>query len=153
MLFLEQIPVGYASTIGTWQLSEEQIVEFASTWDPQLFHIDQHAAEASVFGELVASSLHIFAICTRLFFDHADDIQVMAMLGKDKIRLAQPARATDLLVYTTECIGNKPSSSKDDRGVIVLADTVARDTGEVVLTQEVTLMVARDPGANRQSTA
>ncbi len=144
MLFLDQIPVGYTSTIGTWQLSEDEIISFARVWDPQPFHIDKSAAEDSIFGELVASSLHIFAICTRLFFDHRDNIQILAMLGKDNIRLHQPARATDLLIYTTECISNTPSSSRNDRGVIVLSDCVARDSGEIVMTQEVTLMVARD---------
>ena len=147
MLFFEQIPVGYQSTMGTWQLTEEEVISFARQWDPQNFHIDKAAAEASVFGELVASSLHIFAICTRLFFDHSDEIQIMAMLGKDKIRFQQPARSRDLLVYTTECIDARASGSKDDRGVIVLADRVARNTGEVIMTQEVTLMVAREPAS------
>jgi len=142
--FFDQVPVGYKSTIGTWQLTEADVIAFAKTWDPQSFHIDKQAAEASVFGELVASSLHIFAICTRLFFDHEDDIQIMAMLGKDKIRLHQSARATDLLIYTTECISATPSSSKPDRGIVVLSDCVTRESGEIVMTQEVTLMVARD---------
>lgn len=148
MTYFEQIPVGYQSTIGTWQLTEADVIAFAGAWDPQPFHIDKAAAEASVFGELVASSLHIFAICTRLFFDHEDEIRIMAMLGKDKIRLQQPARATDLLVYTTECISATPSSTKPDRGVIVLADRVARKSGEIVMTQEVTLLVARGPSAS-----
>lgn len=142
MLFFEQISVGYRSQIGTWQLTEKEVIEFAGKWDPQPFHIDPQAATESVFGGLVASSLHIFAICTRLFFDHEDRIQVMAMLGKDKIRLHQPARATDLLVYSTECIDREPSRSRNDRGIIVLSDQVVRDSGEVVMTQEVTLMVA-----------
>ena len=145
MRYFEQIPVGYCCTIGTWQLNEADVIAFASSWDPQPFHIDKAAAEASMFGQLVASSLHIFAICTRLFFDHDDQFQVMAMLGKDKIRLLHPARASDFLVYTTECISAKPSSTKPDRGIIVLADSVARENGEVVMTQEVTLMVAREP--------
>ena len=81
MLFLDQIPVGYTSTIGTWQLSEDEIISFAREWDPQPFHIDKAAAAESVFGELVASSLHIFAICTRLFFDHSDDIQISGNAG------------------------------------------------------------------------
>ena len=144
MRYFEQIPVAYKSTIGTWQLTEAEVIAFAKVWDPQPFHIDKQAARASVFGELVASSLHIFAICTRLFFEHEDDIQVMAMLGKDKIRLPQPARATDLLIYTTQCISATPSSSKPDRGIIVLSDCVTRESGETLMTQEVTLMVARD---------
>jgi acyl dehydratase len=146
--YFEQIPVGYQSTVGTWQLTEADVVAFADAWDPQPFHIDKAAAEASVFGTLVASSLHIFAICTRLFFDHKDQIRIMAMLGKDKIRLQQSARATDLLVYTTQCISATPSSTKPDRGVIVLADRVTRESGEIVMTQEVTLLVARGPSAS-----
>jgi acyl dehydratase len=142
--YFEQIPVAYKSTIGTWQLTEAEVIAFAKVWDPQPFHIDKQAARASVFGELVASSLHIFAICTRLFFEHEDDIQVMAMLGKDKIRLPQPARATDLLIDITQCISATPSSSKPDRGIIVLSDCVTRESGETLMTQEVTLMVARD---------
>ena len=144
MRYFEQIPVAYKSTIGTWQLTEAEVIAFAKVWDQQPFHIDKQAARASVFGELVASSLHIFAICTRLFFEHEDDIQVMAMLGKDKIRLPQPASATDLLIYTTQCISATPSSSKPDRGIIVLSDCVTRESGETLMTQEVTLMVARD---------
>ena len=133
MRYFEQIPVAYKSTIGSWQLSEAEVIAFAKVWDPQPFHIDKQAAKASVFGELVASSLHIFAICTRLFFEHEDDIQVMAMLGKDKIRLPHPARATDLLTYTTQCISATPSSSKPDRGIIVLSDCVTGKSGEVVM--------------------
>lgn len=143
MLFHEQIPVGYRSVIGTWQLNPDDVIAFARAWDPQPFHVDADAAAESVFGELVASSLHIFAICTRLFFDHEDQIAVMAMLGKDKIRLHQPARARDQLIYRTECIANTPSATRPDRGVIVLADEVVRDSGETVMTQEVTLMVRR----------
>ena len=143
--FLEDVPVGYESTIGQWTLSRDEIIDLASQWDPQPFHVDEAAAEKSVFGGLVASSLHLFAICTRLFFDHADRIQILAMLSKDKIRLHNPARVGDTLTYQTECISNTRSSSKPDRGTIVLSDTVTNQNGDTVLTQEVTLLVAARP--------
>ena len=84
MLYFDDLPVGYRSTVGTWLLERDEIVEFAKRWDPQPFHIDEERAADSVFGGLVASSLHLFAICTRLFFDHADRIQIMAMLGQGR---------------------------------------------------------------------
>ncbi len=148
MRYFEALPVGYHSRVGTWQLTEAEVIAFARQWDPQPFHIDEQAAKASAFGELVASSLHLFAICTRLFFDHDDRIAVMAMLGKDKLRLPAPARANDLLIYETRCLQANASASKPDRGVIVLADEVRRESGEIVLSQEVTLMVARTPGGH-----
>ena len=95
MRFFDDIPDDYRSVVGTWTLTDDAIVDFAGHWDPQPFHTDAAAAAASVFGGLVASSAHLFAICTRLFFDHEDRIQVVAMLGKDKLRLPSPARAGD----------------------------------------------------------
>ena len=143
MLFFDDIEVGYRSRVGTYTLTESEVVEFASTWDPQPFHIDKDAASASIFGGLTASSLHLFAICTRLFFDHEDRIQILAMLGKEAIRIPNPARPGDVLTYATECIQKKPSSSRPDRGVITLKDTLTNQHGQAVLTQEVALLVAR----------
>lgn len=143
MLYFDDIPVGYTSTVGTYELTKDEIVSFAQRWDPQTFHIDEEQAKKSVFGGIVASSLHLFAICTRLFFDHEDEIQILAMLGKDKIRLHAPARPEDTITYRTECVSSTPSSSKNDRGVIVLQDKLSNQNDEVLLTQEVTLLVAR----------
>ena len=143
MKYFDDIPVGYRSTVGVYTLERDEIVEFAKRWDPQPFHIDEALAGDSVFGGLVASSLHLFAICTRLFFDHEDRIQTMAMLGKDAIKIPNPARVGDTLTYVTECVESTPSSSRPDRGVITLADTLSNQKGEPVLTQRVSLMVRR----------
>ena len=145
MLYFDDLFEGYQSTIGSWGLKASEIIEFASQWDPQPAHIDESAARESVFGVLVASSLHLFAICTRLFFDHEDQIQVIAMLGKDELRLPNPARAGSTLTYKTACIEHRPSESKPDRGVIVLADEVVDEDDKVVLSQKVTLLVACRP--------
>ena len=84
--YFDDIPVGYQSVVGAWTLERDEVVAFARIWDPQPFHTDEAAAEASIYGGLTASSLHLFAICTRLFFDHADRIAVLAMLGKEAVR-------------------------------------------------------------------
>ncbi|MCY3818515.1 MAG: MaoC/PaaZ C-terminal domain-containing protein [Gammaproteobacteria bacterium] len=146
MRYYEDIPLDCRSVVGTYHLSEADIIEFAQAWDPQPFHIDPKSARASVFGGLVASSAHLFAICTRLFFDHPDPIRVVAMLGKDRLRLPNPARAGTTLAYETRCIEKRDSSSRTDVGIVRLADTVTDDAGTVVLTQEVSLMVARRQG-------
>ncbi len=143
MRFFDDIPDDYRSVVGTWALTEASLIAFARAWDPQPFHTDPVAADQSVFGGLVASSAHLFAICTRLFFDHEDRIQTVAMLGKDKLRLPNPARAGTTLTYETRCVGKRASGSRPDAGIVTLADTVTDDTGAVVLSQEVTLLVAR----------
>ena len=143
MLYFDDIPDDYRSVVGSWALTDGDIVAFAEAWDPRDVHTDRAAAERSPFGVLVASSAHLFAIVTLLFARHGDDIQIVAMLGKDKLRLPNPARAGTTLTYATRCIGKRPSASRPDRGIVNLADTVTDDAGNVVLSQEVTLMVAR----------
>lgn len=137
-------------TVGSWRLTAEDIVAFARVWDPQPFHVDAAAAERSPFGGLVASSAHLFAICTRLFYDSAQRLDVVAMLGKDKLRLPHPARAGTTLTYATRCVGKRDSASRPTVGIAVLADTVTDNDEQVVLTQEVTVMLARRPLAAGQ---
>jgi acyl dehydratase len=146
--YFDDIEVGYRSRVGSWKLEPDEIIAFAKQWDPQPFHTDLVAAEASIYGGLTASSLHLFAICTLLFFEHEDQIAVLAMLGKDGVRFPNPARAGETLYYDTECIERRPSASKPDRGVIRLRDTVTDRSGQTTMTQEVSLMVARRPGAS-----
>lgn len=143
--WFEDLEVGYRSRVGSFLLKRDAVVAFAREWDPQPFHVDEAAARASIYGGLTASSLHLFAICTRLFFDHPDHIQVLAMLGKDAVRFPNPARAGETLVYETECIETRASKSKPDRGVVKLRDTLVDSGGNVVMTQEVSLMVACRP--------
>ena len=143
MRFFEDIPDDYHSVVGSFPLTEAAVIEFATAWDPQPAHTDPVAAAESIFGGLVASSAHLFAICSRLFTDHEDRIQAIALLGKDKLRLPNPARAGTVLTYETRCIGRRESGSRGDAGIVTLADRVTDDRGAVVLTQEVTLLVRR----------
>lgn len=143
MLYFDDIPDDYAAVVGTWQLTADDIVAFARIWDPQPVHVDAEAAAQSPFGGLVASSAHLFAICTRLFFDHDDHIAVFAMLGKDKLRLPNPARAGTTLTYATRCVSKAASRSRPNVGIVTLEDMVTDDADAVVLSQDVTLMVRR----------
>ena len=147
MLFFDDIDEDYSAVIGSWRLTADAIVRFARVWDPQPAHVDAAAAAHSPYGGLVASSAHLFAICTRLFFDCEDRIAVFAMLGKDKLRLPSPARAGATLTYATRCVGKRESGSRPGLGILTLADTVTDDGGGVVLSQEVTLMVRRREAA------
>lgn len=139
----EDVEVGRRRRVGRYLLTREEVIEFATRWDPQPFHVDEEAARASIYRGLTASSLHLFAICTRLFFDHPHPLAVLAMLGKDAIRFPQPARPGDELVYETVCVEKRASRSKPDRGIVTLQDTLTNPAGETVLTQRVSLLVAR----------
>ena len=65
------------------------------------------------------------------------------MLGKDAVRFPNPARAGSELRYTTECTSARASKSKTDRGIVTLSDTLCDESGATVLSQEVSLLLAR----------
>jgi acyl dehydratase len=141
--YFDDVAPGDRIHVGTWSLERDDIVTFAQHWDPQPFHIDEQLAASSIFGGLTASSLHLFAICTRLFHDLEPRFAVLAMLGKDEVRFPSPARPGDVLTYETECHTRRVSRSSSDRGIIMLEDTLRTQHDVVVLSQQVTLMIAR----------
>lgn len=142
MIYFEDLNVGTRWLVGSYRVSKEEAIAFASQWEPQPYHVDEAAARNSLYGGLTVCSLHLFAICTRLFFEQEDRLAVMAMLGKDKIRLPKAARPGEVLTYHTECVARRSSRTRVDRGIVTLLDTLSDPAAETVLAQRVTLMVA-----------
>jgi len=118
VLYFEDLKVGQRRVIGTHVVPKDEAIAFARKWEPQPYHLDEAAAETSLYGGLTVCSLYLFAVCTRLFFQHEDQIAVMAMLGKDEVRLPNPARPGDALTYHTECVSKRPSRSRPDSGIV-----------------------------------
>jgi acyl dehydratase len=141
MITFEDLAPGTRLDLGRWRVDRDEAIAIARRWEPQPHHVDEAAAAASPFGGLTVCSLYLFGVCTRLFFDHDPPIAVLAMLGKDGLRLPHPARPGDVLVYTTEVVERRRSESRPDRGIVRLRDELAREAGEVVLAQDVTLLV------------
>lgn len=69
--FFEDIAEGERLDCRFVSFSKEAIVGFAGEFDPQPFHVDEKAAASSVFGGLIASSLHTLSACTRAVVDDA----------------------------------------------------------------------------------
>jgi acyl dehydratase len=143
VIYFDDVEVGNRRLLGTYVISKAEAIEFASHWEPQPYHVDEQAAETSLYGGLTVCSLHLFAVCTRLFLVQDDPLAVTAMLGKDEVRFPRPARPGEELRYYTECIEKRPSRSRMDSGIVSVRDTLCSPGGQTVLTQRVTLMVAR----------
>lgn len=142
----DDLQLGLPIPVGTYLPTREESIEIARRWEPQPHHVDEEAAARSLYGGLTLCSLHLFAICTRLFFDMPDPLAVLGMLGKDELRLPSPARPGVGLRYTTTCVEKRPSRSRPDRGIVVLQDRLEDEAGVVVLEQKVTLLLVRLPG-------
>lgn len=65
-LTAEQLPVGELIDLGGYHVTRAEIIDFASRWDPQPFHVDEEAARDTIFRDVIGSGLHTMAIFQRL---------------------------------------------------------------------------------------
>ena len=144
--YFEDFAVGDVIDSQSATLTESQIMDFALSWDPQPFHVSRPAAEASMFGGLIASGFHTLALTFRLFWQ-GGPIQHTNVggLGLDNLRWPKPVRPGDTLRVTVEVLELRPSSSKPF-GHVRLKYTTRNQHDEVVLTAELLHLVAKRPG-------
>lgn len=139
----EDFEIGQRITVGEHVVPKQELVAFAKKWDPQPFHVDEEAAQASGFGGLVACSSHIMAICIRLLNEKEVRAKVVAGLGWDEVRFPNPVRPGDSLTLTVECVDVRESRSKPDRGIVRNRVTLRNQKNESVATFEDTIIVAK----------
>lgn len=127
-------------------LDERRMIEFATEFDPQPFHVDP--AADSPFGGLIASGLHTFGIMMRLFADnYLSRVASLASPGVDELRWPVPVRPGDTLRLRTTVLDTKRSKSKPDRGIVRTRMEVLNQRDEVAMTLVATNFIRlRDPG-------
>ncbi|PKQ07039.1 MAG: acyl dehydratase [Alphaproteobacteria bacterium HGW-Alphaproteobacteria-11] len=145
MRYFDDFVVGERHDIpATYEMTKDEIVSFATKWDPQPFHVDEEAAAKSVYGMLTACGTHIQAVVLFLAARLPEETAVIGALGYDEVRFLKAAKLGDTLRLVIECIETKPSSSKPDRGVVKNRHILMNQSGETVFTQTTTLLIARD---------
>ena len=144
-LYLDDLHVGQRFTSGSYLLEAARIKEFAAEFDPQPFHLDQVAAEASVFRGLAASGWHTAAVAMRLLvaggLPFADGI---VGLGGE-IAWPKPTRPGDTLQVESEIIEITPSRSKPQQGIVTVRSTMFNQDREAVYLLTAKLLVLRRP--------
>ncbi len=146
MLYFEDFPIGQRREFGTCSVTEDEIVRFARDFDPQLFHVDTAAAEASIFGGIIASGWHTCSIAMRLICDgFLLDSVSLGSPGVDEIRWKKPVRPGDALTLFGTTMIAKASMSKPDRGVLTNMMELVNQNGETAMTMMAMTMIGRRP--------
>ena len=149
-LYLEDVSAGQRFESDRYEITERAILDFAAQFDPQPFHLDHAAAQASVFGGLAASGWHTAAIAMRLLMTGPVQFAGGAVgLLVDELRWPVAVRPGDSVVLETEILEARPSKSKPTHGVIRLSNTARNQHGEVVLSYTANAMIERRPGSAR----
>jgi acyl dehydratase len=145
----EDLAVGEFRRSSARIISEAEILAFARQWDPQWFHSDPELARSSVFGEVVASGIHVLALWRQLDHEINSDIDFVCGIGWDELRIRRAIRAGDTIHVTSEIIALKPSTSRSDRGTAITRYAVVNQTGfEAVTFTSINLVYTR-AGADR----
>ena len=141
--YFEDYIVGVEQEVGSVSLSEAEIIEFASKYDPQDFHIDPEKAAAGPFAGLIASGWHTIAVVMRLLVDrYLDSASSLGSPGIDELRWLAPVRPGDVLTVRAKVLKARRSNSKPDRGLIHTSAEIFNQDGAMVMSMKAVNVVA-----------
>ncbi len=131
--YLEDFHLGQHFDLGSFSLTEAEIIDFATQFDPQIFHTDPVAARDSAFGGLVASGWHSCSKMMRLLVDNVlANSSSMGSSGFDSLLWLRPVRPNDKISTSMVVTGVRTSASKPDRGIVRFEWNAHNDSGEQV---------------------
>jgi acyl dehydratase len=131
--YFEDVQVGETMRFGRYQVTREEIVEYARQFDPQPFHLDEEAARQSIFGGLIASGWHTGAMFIRMVCEGMVPSHATAgAKGFDDLRWLKPVRPGDVLSVESE-VREKIEGRRPDVGTVKVESRISNQRGEVVM--------------------
>ena len=142
-VWFDDVVPGASLRAGPHRVTREDIIEFASRWDPFPFHIDEVAAAATPLGGLFASGIHTLAIKQLLVHRLPILESAVASLGYDELRFAKAVRPGAELTLVWTWGERRESRSQPDRGLVKAAVRLEQADGVPVLTYNDTVMMLK----------
>ena len=144
MLYAEDLREGQQFRLGTYTISEEEILEFAGRYDPVPIHIDPVAAAAGPFKGLIASGFNTMAIYQRLVVEGVWT-KVSGIVGRSfDIRLPNPVRSGTVITGISEV--QKVTLRPERRDAVMILRTELVDgEGRTVLIMVLDVLVHAHP--------
>jgi acyl dehydratase len=140
-LYFEDFYVGQKmNSVGSYKVTAEEIKEFGQKYDPQPFHLDQAAGEASFFKGLAASGWLTAAIVMRLRVQSITVAGGMIGAGVEEMRWTLPVRPGDSIHTEIEVVGVRHSNSRPDYGVVRTRTLAYNQRNEIVMRSTVNFL-------------
>ncbi len=150
MLYFEDYQVGQTASFGRYEVTREEIIEFASKYDPQPFHLSDEGAAGTHFGKLSASGWHTGAMCMAMLVENMKNVQAASLgsPGLDQLLWKRPVHAGDVLRVETEVIEKRRSASRPEMGLTKNRIKVFNQDDHVVMESvNIGMTLLRDPTA------
>ena len=133
-LHWEDFAAGQVRDLGSITPTREEIIAFASQFDPQPFHLDEEAAKASVFGGLCASGWHTCSLAMRLMVTNfLHNTTSLGSPGLDGVKWPRPVFPGDTLRLQHTVLETKPMSKRPDVGMVHTVWEMFNQNGDKVL--------------------
>ncbi len=144
-LFLDDLRVGQRFNTGSYRMEEDRMREFAAEFDPQPFHLDDAAAQNSIFHGLAATGWHTAAATMRL--QVSGEMQLAGgLIGLGgEIAWPKPTRPGDVLRVESEILEIVPSRSKPNQGIVKVRSATLNQNNEEVQVFTAKLLVFKRP--------
>jgi acyl dehydratase len=143
--YFEDYVPGSTFEYGSVKVTEQEIIEFATKFDPQPFHVDPVAAATGPFGGLIASGWHTASLMMRMLADnYLSKVASLGSPGIDELRWLKPVRPGDVLRLRVSVLDARVSNSKPDRGLVrSLIEVLNADDDVVSRTTAVNFLLRR----------
>lgn len=142
--YWEDIETGRVLETGSVTLNAADIRVFAAKFDPQPYHLDREAADASLFGGLCASGWHVSALMMKLVSDTLE-VEKMPLVGSGEVSWIEwyrPAFDGDCLTAHMTILTKSRPEDETDHGLIECEITVHNQNEKKVMALSTDLMIA-----------
>ena len=147
MIYFEDLQVGAETFFGSYEVTRDEVLEFAGKYDPQPFHLSDDEAAKTHFGRLAASGWHTTAMTMAVIARHVVQHQQAGLgsPGIDELRWKKPVYPGDTLHVNGEILETTPSRSRPEMGSFRTRTTVTNQDGDVVMTFVSIVLIRRRP--------
>ena len=144
MRYFEDIAIGAESDFGSYEVTREEVIDFARKYDPQPFHLSDEEAAKTHFGRLAESGWHTCAMTMAVIARKVvDDEQAgLGSPGVDELRWLKPVYPGDTLHVRGKIIEKTPSRSKPEIGSF-RTETIVTNQDEVPVMRFTSIVLIR----------
>jgi acyl dehydratase len=155
MRYFEDLEIGAETHFGSYEVTREEVLDFARKYDPQPFHLSDAEAAKTHFGRIAASGWHTCAMTMAVIARHVVDGEQegLGSPGVDELRWLKPVYPGDTLHVTGKIIEKTPSRSKPEIGSFRTETTVTNQDNVPVMRFTSIVLIRRRPTESDTGTA